>query len=352
MLKKIFIIILCLLLSFCFISCNKTIIDNNNDEENKIEEEKTMEELGYSSVFSDKNFINGFTVSSNQEGTAKPYLETPIKLYENDIKPSWVFAQWGSNYNIIDYYQKAVINSGQGLKYLSKGKLIGSEYLPAKILSFNTETSEIYMELNAETEYDEPRVEIQSWPHTLIEQSFYDDSLINLSECSNIKMVIDFNILKFEDKMNGFTNTNLHAAQFVWYVTLQNRNTSSADFGKYIWFGLCLWDNRYENLEKSLYAAEDGGKETNTGAFIYSPESNLYYNGNKMPASLTDVNVCFDIMTIAESAYNLAISRGYLGTTKFNDLYIGSTNLGFEVPGTYNVASKINNFNIFYKKTN
>ena len=352
MIKKIIVFVLNLVLLFCFISCNSTnnnVIKDENTNENKIEDEKTMEEQGYKSIFLDKNYLNGFTVSSNQDGAIPPYLETPIKLYENDEKPSWTFAQWGSKYNIIDYYQKSAINSNFGLKYLSEGKIINSKYLPAKIFSFDTSTGGVYMELNAEVEYDNPRVTNQCWPHTLIEQSFNNESLVNISNCTSIKMIMNFNISKFEDKMNGLANVNLHAAQFVWYVTLQNRNTESVDYGKYIWFGLCLWDNRYENLEKPLFAAVDGGKETNTGAFIYSPESNLYYKGNKMPTAKTDVNVNFDILDIAKSAYNLAIERGYLGTTTFQDLYIGSMNFGFEVPGTYNVASQINNFDIYYK---
>jgi len=333
-----------------FISCAKLSDNTNDNGKDIIEEEKTMEEQGYTSLFLDKYFMNGFRISSNIDGAVQPYLDTPIKLIDNNENPSWTFAQWGSKYNILDYYQKAVINGGSGLKYISEGKNFESEYLPAKIFSFDTVNGSVYMELNAETEYETPRIINQSWPHTLVEQSFYDESLLNLSKCSSVRMKMNFNISKFEDKMNGLANSNLHAGQFVWYVTLQNRNNESADFGKYIWFGLCLWDNRYENIEKPLFAAEDGGKEANTGAFIYSPESNLYYNGNKMPSALTDVNVDFDIMNIAKTAYNLAIERGYLGTTTFEDLYIGSMNFGFEVPGTYNVASTINNFNIFYKK--
>ena len=56
-----------------------------------------------------------------------------------------------------------------------------------------------------------------------------------------------------------------------------------------------------------------------------------------------------DVVDIAHQAYELALERGYLGETKFEDLAIGGMNFGFEVPGTYNIGVEFESIGIYTK---
>jgi hypothetical protein len=60
-------------------------------------------------------------------------------------------------------------------------------------------------------------------------------------------------------------------------------------------------------------------------------------------------NVDVDVLPIIKQAFATAQQRNFLTKTTWNDLYIGSTNIGWEVFGTYDVSVDIYNFNVEYK---
>lgn len=255
--------------------------------------------------------------------------------------------QWGSQYDIYETgYTENTSDDGLTTQYVSSGKEIGGKVVPAKKFGFDSKDGSIYLELNAEVEYDAPRKSGEMWCHLLYEQDF-SSNLVQLSSLSSLAVYSEYAVSKFEDKMGGKADASLHAAQVVWYLTLQNRNKSSKDYGSYIWFGIGLWDNRSEGKTMPLYAANDGG----TSAFIYSPSSTKYLTSSDgiLPKVGHKAIARMDVLDVAKGAYDLAIERGYLGSTKYEDLYVGGTNFGFEVPGTYNIGVDISSIGVFYK---
>ena len=160
---------------------------------------------------------------------------------------------------------------------------------------------------------------------------------------------MDYTVTKFEDKMGSAADPSMHCAQLVWYITLQNRTPSHKDFGSYVWFGVVLWDNRMGGQTHGGYAAQDGGKEDATNAFIYQPDSNVAFDGQKIPVVGENRKMNFHLLDSAKAAFNLAKQRGYLGDTTWEDLYIGSMNFGFENTGTYNTAAEITSVGVYYK---
>lgn len=314
----------------------------------------------YSDLIADHEFSKGFTVSVSKDG-GEVQPDGSVKLYHDEALrmesvgadkssvPEWTLAQWGSKYDFLDSYRLSYYEGGNALRIMSKGKTLNGEYVPAKVLDVNGSDSSIYIELNAQTEYDAPRRSGESWPHVLLSQDF-SDRLVHVASQKEIVMAMEFEITKFEDCMGASADRNLHCAQFVFYVTLQNRTKNSAGYGEYVWFGIGLWDNRNVGTVTSLFAAQDGGKENNTGAFIYSPSSSLYYPelGGVVPEAHTPVSMRCNIVEAARAAFDLAKQRNFLSNTAWEDLYVGGMNFGFEVTGTYNVGANISKVGIYY----
>lgn len=322
---------------------------DNTNKEPTTELIEFYKNIGYMSLFGDSNFRNGFRVSKNiTNGEGGPYHGDPLKHFDNDINPSWTLCQWGSNYDIYDKgYSKEVSADEKEITYISEGKNVNGNFVPAKKFGVNTETGAIYLESNTEVEYERPRNDGEPWVHLLFEQDF-SNNLVQVASLDSLAMSATYEITKFEDKMNGQANTNRHAAQLVWYITLQNRNPESSSFGNYIWFGLNLWDNRSSGKSTPLYAAHDGG----TSTFIYNPASSAYLmeNDGNLPVPNRKVTARLEVLNVARTAFDLAKSRGYLGNTEYEDLYVGGMNFGFEIPGTYNFGVKFDSIGVFAKE--
>lgn len=298
---------------------------------------------GYSALFADPYLKNGVSLVDSAGNGCGDLVFTG-----SYGAPSWTFAQWFTKYDLSDYSSRSYSKGGAAFRYVSKGETKNGEYVPAKTLAIDSTTATIFMELNAEVEYDAPRKSGEGWPHTLFSQDF-SGNLIHVCELSELVMDMDYTVTKCEDKMNGAADPDLHCAQFVWYITLQNRTPGSAGYGQYIWFGLNLWDNRMEGKTGAEYAQQDVGKEDSTLAFIYQPSSDRFLETGKIPAVGERTEVNFSLLDTARYAYNLARERGYLADTAWEDIYVGGMNFGFEITGTYNAAVEIETVGVYYK---
>ena len=298
---------------------------------------------GYEALFADPFIKNGVTI-------LRPAGEVAGVIGGANAQGDacWVFPQWGSKYDVYDYAERNYYNGGDAFTYVSEGQYVNGVKVPGKILTIDSSVGSIYMELNAQVEYDHPRQDGESWPHTLLSQDFGSD-LVHVCELEDAVMNMSFEITKFEDIMGSSADTDKHCAQFVWYVTIQNRTEGHPDYGKYVWFGITLWDNRLSGAASGGYAAEDAGKDDATHAFIYQPASALVHPNGKCPTVGEYRTVDFHILDAARQAFETAKERGYLGETEWEDLYFGGMNFGFEVTGTYNVAVQIDSVGVYYK---
>ncbi len=298
-------------------------------------------EREYQKLFSDSKYRNGFNVTSTQEGIG----ETQGVLDYNATtatSPKWRIAQWNNINN--DILTGSYINDLSLHKYETKG---------GNTVTTDTENGVITLKINTSSEYGlngithNQRKEGESWPHLLLEYMLADDEILKISDKKEIRMDIAYNILSLDDMMpSGTTNNSLHSAQFQWYITVQNRNEASADYGKYIWFGLSFYEKRYDF--PPAYAAQDGGKEHNTGAFIYVPDmAEIMKNEGKTEIG-KNMHVDVNILPLIESAFDLAQQRNYLQNTVWEDLFVTSSNIGWEMPGTYDATVRIDSINIKY----
>lgn len=325
----------------CFLICC-TIFLSTCSEEDILPDENNDINYEYEALLTDPTYSQGFWLGSTDEsnGDVQGQLD-----YDGAAvgTPVWKLAQWN-----------CINNDMADAIYLVDGGVRIYQTAGGNKVSVDSSSGSISLELNTTSEYglngitSNPRRENEPWPTILIEYSLDESHILKVANQKEIRMELAYCIDKVEDHIpTGQLNTDLHSAQFQWFVTIQNRTAGSPDFGHYIWFGLNFYDKRYEYAP--FYAAEDGGKENNTGAFIYMPDMKSIMGtqgGSKIGKNMkVDVN----ILPIVKEAFKLAQQRNYLLNTTWDDLYIGATNIGWEVTGTYNVAVTIQKISLKYR---
>lgn len=325
---------------------NKEQTENNKVDQVEIEEDNTMDAgkgIIETQVFADRYFANGLTVRSQTDGVAQPIGE--IVFGESEKDPQWNLAQWYCGYyhredkELYDTYN--ILNA--------KRKDDGSKHTfndASKKVIIDTETGQIYMRLEASKEYIAPRQEGEPWPHILFE--YQTSEPFHLKDLKSLRFDTEYMVTKMEDAFasSSEVNENLHTAQFVFYIIVKNTNTDSKDFGNYIWFGLNLYDARWEIVP--AYASQDSGKEINTGAFIYQPVSSTFC---KYPTKVGEPQVIdYDLLPRIKDALDSAKQAGYLVNTNWEDLSLGGGNFGLEVTGTYDIAVDITKLDLWAGK--
>ena len=301
-------------------------------------------ETTYESILKDLKFENGFSLRSPVLGD-KTYIDTLDYNGTAKGKPFWRVAQWACLNNNLKYADYKFKNNWHTYKVGNKGNMF----------AVNTGKGALIMELNASTEYGlngithNPRIKREPWPHLLVAADIYNDSKhVNISEVKDIRMTMNYTLKKFEDKMpKDNPGSKMHTAQFVWFITVINKNSSSPDFGKYFWFGFNLYDKRYDYAP--LHAAQDNGKDDSTMAFIYMPGMEPILASQGKVELNKKMNFDVNVLPLIRKGFKEAQKKNYLKNSKWEDLYIGATNFGWEVTGTYDVSMEVDNVNIEVK---
>jgi len=280
-------------------------------------------------IITDTNYANGIGLEGSNSGNTE-VIRVLNPFGPSKSEPSWNLAQWGSRYNLKD---AKPVKGDDGISYSDSGKSIVFKAVDG--------STQISMEMFGSKEYDSPRKFGEDWPHILLEQKFEIPQSINNIEILNLNL--DFRLLFSEMKMKpDLFNPELHTTQFTIYLTIQNRNLSSKGYGDFIWFGLPLYDYRYDEIEE--YAAQDVGKEDASNKFIYSTASkNLF---KEIPKDGNWINVSKDIIGIIRNAFIIAQQRGFLKESEYDDMYITTTNMGWETPGTFDCGIQYKNLKL------
>jgi len=280
-------------------------------------------------ILKDYNFSNGIGLAGLNSSDPS-LIDTLFPFGRGMDVPSWRLVQWGSRHNlkgVIPIIQNDTVIYANTAKRISFYKLSG--------------TVQVQLEVYSSHEYLSPRMENEGWPHLLLEQKMKNSPKLDC--VTKLYYSINARLLYDSIKMDGNDfNPILHTSQIALYLSVQNVNKESPFFGDYFWFGLPLYDYRYRYI--SEYAAQDLGKDDATKKFIQSVSSNQIFKG-----SLHDkewVSISKDIYPLLTAAFLKAQKRGYLKGTTIHDLGIGSVNLGWEVPGTFNSAIQFKNLKL------
>lgn len=208
----------------------------------------------------------------------------------------------------------------------------------AKTVIVNPKTGEISLNALASNDYLAPRKDRESWPHLLIETGFTEERELDIME--NLNLDISFTFTQMDNRMGAAFDTNLHSAQFQLYFVVGTRNTR--DGAQQIWFGVPFFDYRQKFLSEF-----DGALDAGTNMFIASMG-----NAPLMDELVTvgkRVDIAIDLKPWLADTLDYAQNVGFMRYSTIDDLYLVNMNLGWELPGTFDVGVDIHRFNLTAK---
>jgi len=306
---------------------------------------------GVQELLGDLNFSRGFSVtlfhSNSSNGNLAGHLDYDGNKAEGDS--IWRMAQWGCTKDMVA--DGTFERNGSVLTYSDGGKFLQVDSAKTGTVTLGIKGSEEYTR-DADGNIRDRIDGTENWPHILIEQGVSADT----SGCEHLYMEVDYKVTKCEslvDRALYPLNPDLNAAQFQWFITLTDMNPDSESYGNSMWFGFSMFDTRTMDSTPNGFASYDGGKEDSTGLFIYM--LSLQSVAGQQPGSVNaptsvvgkDVSVKVDILPYINQALKIARQNGAMMGASADQLMIGSTNIGWELPGNYDVEVEISHLNMY-----
>ena len=126
--------------------------------------------------------------------------------------------------------------------------------------------------------------------------------------------------------------------------SVQNLNQQSPGYGKYLWFGIPIYDDRHR-VAPSHKAQDTGG----TSMFIYTPSGDVFSAQSAHDREWLTIDR--DLLPLIREGLEYAWRRNFLNESQaLADYRIAGMNIGWEVPGTFDVDLKIRRLSlkVFY----
>lgn len=302
---------------------------------------------GIYEIFPDTKFEQGFRVSglySLQEATQQPYW---FKYGNDELIPTWKICQWDSGEDLRDENLTMFMDLGDG-QYVYENS--------SKTITVDTQEGSLGLKLLSSQVYDDARKEGESWPHIMLENSYFlaaseNPGALYVNNMDHLRLQISQQLSFYEDHMGESADPSLHACSFYMYIYMKGLNSSGRV--EQLWFGIPMFDNRYTYCPE--YGAKDTGKEDATGLFIYNvPGKDIttvtwHDEETGVPVGSTDnawMDVDIDLIPYIERALTLAQAQGYMKGVKMESVYVDGMNLGWEMPGTYDAEMIIKNLSL------
>lgn len=316
----------------------------------------------YIELLTDKNFARGFNLFGPESRFhATDYWEQ--LFFESTADPFWKLATWGCFNNYFLDRDLTVTEEGKTYTY-PKNPLNtvkeGDWYTisnPSVTVKANPTQGSLVLSLDSSQEYGKtpaytdaprlssPRKSGEAWPHLLIEQNIV--SSLTLDQVEEAVFSLDFNVSKVERLMSDEEfDSSLHTAQITWFVSIACINPMSQFYNQYIWFGVPIYDYRFPSMSESFHI--DGGKEDATGMLIYgSPTEDYLPDGVEVGKRISFQH---DFYPNMQRAFNVARERGLFADCTLADMRIINTNLGWELPGTFDATFELYGMSIQYRQ--
>ena len=284
-------------------------------------------------LLDDTRFRQGVVVHSPLPG--KHVVEGKLTPFA-EADPLWNVAQWHSRFSLANAQPET---SAAGVVRYFDG---------AKTLLFYPKSEkdkpDLALGIDAIKEYEEkiPKPG-DAWTHLLLERKL--PGAPALTEIKSVHFHLRFRIPKQERQALSDWNEKYHTAQFLFYLTVQNRNRNNPGYGDYYWFGIPMYDARYRHTPGHQAADVSSEKKQGTGKFIFNLPGKEYFAESSHDGEWITIDK--DILPLLLRGLESAWIRGYLQQSRdLSDYHLSGMNIGWEVTGPMNVMAEIADFSI------
>ena len=309
------------------VTCTVLILLHVVDCQTAISQERVRNPEEYQ-LIRDPHFQCGFVLLAAEPGKRVPY--GTFTGMADGKKPVWELAQWSSKQPFT--HGPAERTSDTAIRYANAAKSI-------TVGKPGSSDADISMAVNGTVEYDKrARKRDEPWVHLLLQQDIEDAPV--LTEIQSARFRIEARLHSCTKLETPDYSPGLHAAQFQVFFSVQNRNRDSAGYGEYLWFGIPLYDDRHE-FPKAHKSKDVAG----TNMFIFTPAGETYTS--KSAHGKEWITVDKDLLPLMREGLELACQRGFLKHSQsLADYRISGMNIGWEVPGVFDVALQVRNLSL------
>jgi S-formylglutathione hydrolase FrmB len=243
-------------------------------------------------------------------------------------KAVWDVCQWSSRFPFQESLPERL--AGGAWRYGTPGK---------SILIGKPDSDGISMAVSGGIEYDgRARQMNEPWVHLLLQQEI--EKSPSIAEMHSARFHIEARLKSSKKIETPDYSPGLHAAQFQVFFSVQNRNRESAGYGQYLWFGIPVYDDRHR-FPLAHKTQDTGG----TGMFIFTPSGEAFTSQSAHDKQWITIDK--DILPLMREGLETAWSQGFLKDSHvFADYRIGGMNIGWEVPGLFDVDLQFRNLSL------
>jgi len=275
----------------------------------------------------DRCFRQGFKVYDPKPGAI--VVRRVLQWGKADEQPVWGLAQWSSRHTLEDVSPEVLPSGSVRIADAAKTVVVGQP---------GSAEADLVMGVDSRQEWGERhRRKGEPWPHLLVEQRF-SNLCPPLVELNELRFRVEARLNRAKRFETPQYNPSYHAAQFLIFFTVQNRNRDSAGYGDFVWLGVPIYDDR-DRTGKTIIPGDSLGK------LIYTPARSSYTN---TPVS-TGVWIVFeaDLLPLASEALDEAWARGFVKDSRdLSDYRLGGINMGWELTGINNVEMQVRNISL------
>jgi len=235
--------------------------------------------------------------------------------------PVWDLAQWSSRFPLA---AGPAVESEHGVLRWSnaaKGVTVGGG---------GRNRADLSLAVNASREYVAGARKLgEPWVHLLVQQNFTNSP--SLGEIGTARLRIEARLVNSRLHRTHDYTPELHAAQYQMFLILQNSNRRSPGFGRFLWFGISLYDDR-ARIPPEHKQCDTAG----SGMFIFTPPGESFTRRSAHDGEWIQVDR--DLRPLLVEALETAWGRGFLDESRdLADYCLTGMNLGWEVPGVFDV---------------
>jgi len=289
---------------------------------------------------------SGGLASEGVELIADASFARGLRVKDRDGKE--VLIRWGDDTNApvwrtAQHFSKSCIADVAHQAFRPGGFTFRDDYALLDIHPVERD-ADVIAGLNAFREYGgEYRAKGDPWPHLYLSQpvgspgGHLDGRCPSIAEMERLDFSIGVRLLHDRRNIREGHKPTVHAAQFVFFLTIQNLTRKSPGFGDYYHFGVLLYDDR--KPVTTLHAMHDGGstKKPATEKLIYDVGTKPFTD--KVVVSGQWVDIGGDLLPHITAGLGEAWRRGYLpASTNLADYRVGSVVMGWEIPGLNDAA--------------